>query len=440
MLDKGQNKRVVITGIGIVCPMGHDVETMWAGMMAGKNGMGKTTIFDASTYPSRFGAEVKDYDKSKRTKRPQQHKYSNRGSGFVIGAVSEACRQARIAIETDVPAADGIERDRLGIYLGAGEGSVNNDVFFGAIVNGWDCGKNEMDWGKWAETAFGGMNPMVELEQESNMPAAHIAMMIGARGPVRSCLTACAASTQAVGEAMMLIRRGDADVMIAGGAHSMIHPLGVMGFNRLTALSTRNDSPETASRPFSASRDGFVLGEGAAILILESLRSAQKRGVEILAEVIGYGSSSDAFRVTDMHEEGRGAIQAMEAALADAGISYKDVDYINTHGTSTSENDSIETKAIKAVFKEKAKKIPASSVKSMLGHLIGAAGAAELITCVLAIRDNVAPPTINLNDRDGELDLDYVPNKPRKAQVNIAMKESFGFGGQNNVVIIKRYE
>jgi 3-oxoacyl-[acyl-carrier-protein] synthase II len=316
---------------------------------------------------------------------------------------------------------------------------VDNDVFFGALVEAWDTNSTKMDWRRWAEVAFGKMDPMRELEQEPNMPAAHIALLTGARGPTRSCLTACAASTQAAGEATMLIRRGDADVIIAGGAHSMIHPLGLTGFNRLTALSTRNDSPETASRPFSASRDGFILGEGAAMLILESLSSAKKRGVGILAEVIGYGSSSDAFRVTDMHEEGRCAIQAMTAALTDAGISYKDVDYINTHGTSTAENDSIETKAIKAVFKEEAENTPASSVKSMMGHLIGAAGAAELISCVLAIRDNIVPPTMNLNDPDPELDLDYVPNEPRKMQVDIAMNESFGFGGQNNVVIIKRY-
>ncbi|MHC4266155.1 MAG: beta-ketoacyl-[acyl-carrier-protein] synthase family protein, partial [Planctomycetota bacterium] len=304
----------------------------------------------------------------------------------------------------------------------------------------WNDEEREMDWAKWAEISFSRMDPMYELEQEPNMPAGHIAMLTGARGPTRSCLTACAASTQAVGEAMKITERGDADVMIAGGAHSMIHPLGLTGFNRLTALSTRNDSPETASRPFTISRDGFVLGEGAAILILESLSSAKKRGVEILAEIIGYGSSSDAFRVTDMHDEARGAIQAMTAAMEDAGISYKDIDYINTHGTSTAENDSIETKAIKAVCKDKAKQTPASSIKSMMGHLIGAAGAAELITCVLAIRDGILPPTINLNDPDPQLDLDYVPNEPRKAKVDIAMNESFGFGGQNNVVIIKRYE
>ncbi len=432
-------ERVVITGMGVVCPLGHDIETLWQAMMEGKSAMAKTTIFDASTFPSTFSAEVKDYNPSKCTNNPNLHKDANRGSGFVIGATVQACRQAGIDIETNSPA-DGIDRTRLGIYLGAGEGSVDNDVFFDAIVKAWDDQTSQMDWVKWAQVAFGRMKPRCELEQEPNMPAAHIALLTGARGPTRSCLTACAASTQATGEATMMLRTGQADVMIAGGAHSMIHPLGLMGFNRLTALSTRNDSPQTASRPFSASRDGFILGEGAAIVILESLSSAKKRGAEILAEVIAYGSSSDAFRVTDMHEDGRGAIAAMTAALNDAGISYKDVDYINTHGTSTTENDSIETKAIKAVFKENAKNIPASSVKSMLGHLIGAAGTAELITCVLAIRYNIVPPTMNLNDPDPELDLDYVPNKPRKMPVNIVMNESFGFGGQNNVVIIKRYQ
>jgi len=432
-------ERVVITGMGIVCPLSHDVETLWQALLSGKNGAAKTTIFDASTFPTTFGAEVKDYDPAECTDKPQLHEYGNRGSGFVVGAAAQACKQAGIDIETDEPA-DGIDRTRLGIYLGAGEGSVDNDVFFAAIAEGWDAENREMDWGKWANVAFGRMHPMRELEQEPNMPAAHIAMLTGARGPTRSCLTACAASTQAVGEATMLIRRGDVDVMVAGGAHSMIHPLGLTGFNRLTALSTRNDSPETASRPFTASRDGFILGEGAAIVILESLSSAKQRGVEILAEIIGYGSSSDAFRVTDMHEEGRGATQAINAALADAGITYRDIDYINTHGTSTAENDAIETKAIKAAFKELAKEIPVSSVKSMLGHLIGAAGAAELITCVLAIRDGIIPPTMNLHDPDPQLDLDYVPNEPRKASLNIVINESFGFGGQNNVVIIKRYE
>ena len=437
-MNEKTKHRVVITGLGIVCPLGNDVETMWKRMLNCESGMGTTTIFDASGYPTKFCAEVKNYDITKYTKNLELHKHSNRHSGFVIGAVAEACKQAKIEVETENPK-DGIDRRRMGIYLGAGEGSVDNENFFNAIVQGWDDAGSQMDWKKWAAVAFGRMQPYCELEQEPNMPAAHVAMFTSARGPVRSCLTACAASTQAVGEAFKMLQTGQADIMISGGAHSMIHPLGITGFNRLTALSTRNDSPQTASRPFTASRDGFVIGEGAAIVILETLESAKKRGVEILAEIIGYGSSSDAFRITDMHEEARGAIQAIEAALKDAKLSYKDIDYVSTHGTSTAENDSIETLALKKVFKEEAKNIPASSVKSMLGHLIGAAGAAELITCILAIRDNILPPTINLNDPDPNLDLDYVPNKPQKAQVDIALNESFGFGGQNNVVIVKRF-
>ncbi len=431
-------QRVVITGMGIVSPLGNDVETLWKAILAGESGVGKTTIFDASTFPTTFDAEVKNYDFRRYTRYPESHEGCSRGSGFALGAAAQACRQAGISVETPQPA-DGIDRTRMGIYLGAGEGSLDNDAFFSSIIAGWDSGQQHMVWEKATEVVTTKMRAVHELEQEPNMATAHIAALSGARGPVRSCLTACAASTQAVGEAMMLIRKGDADVMIAGGAHSMIHPLGLTGFNRLTALSTRNDSPQTASRPFCGSRDGFVLGEGAAILILESLRSARKRGVEILAELVGYGSSSDAFRVTDMHEEGRGAVQAMQAALADAGLTYKDIDCINTHGTSTQENDYVETLAIKTVFRERAKDVPASSVKSMLGHLIGAAGGAELITCVLAIRDNIVPPTTNMVDRDPKLDLDYVPNEPRKMPVNIVMNESFGFGGQNNVVIVKRF-
>lgn len=432
-------QRVVVTGMGVVCPLGNDVETMWKAILAGKSGVAKTTIFDASTFPTTFDAEVKDYDLGRSIPKPELHERCSRGSGFALGAAAQACGQAGIELEADDPQ-DGIDRTRMGIYLGAGEGSLDNDAFFASIISGWDAGKGQMNWEQSTKVSLAQMTRARELEQEPNMAVAHLAMLTGTRGPVRSCLTACAASTQAVGEAMMLIRRGDVDVMISGGAHSMIHPLGLTGFNRLTALSTRNDSPETASRPFSASRDGFVLGEGAAIVVLESLASAKKRGAQILAELIGYGSSSDAFRVTDMHEEGRGAVQAIEAALADAKLTCRDIDYISTHGTSTRENDSIETLAIRTVFQERAQDVPASSVKSMLGHLIGAAGAAELITCILAMRDGIVPATANLNDPDPKLDLDYVPNTPRRMPVNIAMNESFGFGGQNNVVILKKYE
>jgi 3-oxoacyl-[acyl-carrier-protein] synthase II len=424
--------------MGIVCPLGHDVPTMWDGLMTGKSGMDYTTIFDASTFPTQFDAEVKNYDLSRFIKNVALHSKGNRGSQFVVGAAAQACQQAGIEIETANPA-DGIDRRRMGIYLGAGEGAVNSDAFFSALVDGWQADKNSMDWNRWVKTASHKMNAVQELEQEPNMPAAHIAVLTGARGVSRSCLTACAASTQAVGEAMMLIRHGKADVIIAGGAHSMIHPLGVTGFNRLTALSTRNDSPQTASRPFSASRDGFILGEGGAIVILESLESAKKRSAKILAEVIGFGSSSDAFRVTDMHEDARGAVQALQSAIKDAGLTINDIDYISTHGTSTSENDSIETKAIKTVFGTRAHQVPCSSPKSQFGHLIGATGCAELITCIMAIQENTLPPTMNLNDPDPQLDLDYVPNKPRKAKVDTVINESFGFGGQNNVVIVRRF-
>jgi 3-oxoacyl-[acyl-carrier-protein] synthase II len=431
-------ERVVITGMGLVCPLGNDVASAWEGLMTGRHGMNYITLFDASTYPTTFDAEVKNFDVNKILKYPDRHKQCNRGSSFALGAAKEACRQAGIETETDSPA-DGIDRRRMGIYLGAGEGAMNSDAFFTAILKGWNSQNQQMDWAAWTDTAFAMMNPEHELQQETNMPSAHLAVLTGARGVIRSCLTACAASTQAVGEAAMLIRHGKADIMIAGGAHSMIHPLGVMGFNRLTALSTRNDSPGTASRPFTASRDGFVLGEGGAIVILESLTSAQKRGAKILAEIIGFGSSSDAFRVTDMHEEARGAVQAIKAALQDAGIGTEDIDYISTHGTSTAENDAIETLAIKTVFGPRAYQIPCSSPKSQFGHLIGATGCAELITCVMAILTQTLPPTMNLNDPDPALDLDYVPNHPRKAKVHTVLKESFGFGGQNNVLVIRHF-
>ncbi|MHC4999321.1 MAG: beta-ketoacyl-[acyl-carrier-protein] synthase family protein [Planctomycetota bacterium] len=410
--------RVVITGMGIVCPLGHDVPTMWDGLMTGKSGAAATTIFDASTFPTQFDAEVKDYDVSKFLKNPTLHEHGNRGSLL----------------------ADNIDRSRLGVYLGAGEGSADNHAFFSSIINGWNAEERSMDWGKWTQKALETMDTMRELEQEPNMPAGHLALLTGARGISRSCLTACAASTQAIGEAAMILRQGKADVIVAGGAHSMIHPLGVTGFNRLTALSNRNDSPTTASRPFSATRDGFVLGEGGAVVILETLESAKKRGATVLAELIGFGSSNDAFRVTDMHEEARGAVAAMQSALADANVTTEDIDYISTHGTSTAENDSIETLAIKTVFADHAKNVPVSSPKSQFGHLIGATGCAELITCIKAIEKNTLPMTMNLNDPDPALDLDYIPNEPRKTEVNTVMSESFGFGGQNNVLIIRRFE
>jgi len=260
--------------------------------------------------------------------------------------------------------------------------------------------------------------------------------LFSVEGPNFNTLTACAASTQAIGEATNMIRRGDAQVMISGGCHSMIHPFGVTGFNRLTALSTRNDDCTSASRPFDRTRDGFVLGEGAGMLILEELDHARARGAKVLAEIAGYGSTADAFRITDIHEDGRGGIAAMQMAIADAGLTPQAIDYVSAHGTGTKENDKIESLAIKRVFADRAHNVPVSSVKSMMGHLIAAAGACELITCILAIRDNVLPPTINYKHPDPDCDLDYVPNKKRQTKVQTCLSNSFGFGGQNDTLVV----
>jgi 3-oxoacyl-[acyl-carrier-protein] synthase II len=332
---------------------------------------------------------------------------------------------------------------RVGIYLGGGEGPLDFDAFAAAAVAGCrdDAGQPiPLDTVRWAKAATRLLNSTKELEQDPNLACGHLAARFNAQGPNLNTLTACAASTQAIGEARNLIRHGDADVMISGGCHSMIHPFGVTGFNRLTALSTRNDTCLTASRPFDRTRDGFVLGEGAGMLILEDLPHAQARGAPILAEIVGFGSTADAFRITDIHEDGRGGIAAMRNAIRDAGLSTADIDYISAHGTGTQENDKIETLAIKTLFADAPRKPPVSSVKSMLGHLIAAAGACELITCVLAIRDGVLPPTINYQNPDPLCDLDYVPNAARQAPVRTCLSNSFGFGGQNDTLVIRKFE
>jgi 3-oxoacyl-[acyl-carrier-protein] synthase II len=263
--------------------------------------------------------------------------------------------------------------------------------------------------------------------------------LFNAQGPNVNCLTACAASSQAIGEATEIIRRGDADAMISGGTHSMIHPFGVTGFNLLTALSTRNDAPEKASRPFDRLRDGFVLGEGAAMIVLEELEHARRRGAQIYGEVIGFGSTADAYRITDIHPDGRGAIACMRMAIRDAGLSPVDVDYVNAHGTSTLVNDRVETVACRVVFGDRAEQTPVSSTKSMMGHLIAAAGVTEMIVCLMAIRDRVLPPTINYENPDPDCDLDYVPNEAREAKCDVALNNSFGFGGQNITLAVGRF-
>jgi len=428
-------RRIVITGMGWVTPLGHDIEAVWQRMLAGESGVGPTTIFDARTFPSSFAGEVKDFRlEAFLGAGAVAHPHASRNSQFALAAAQRAWDHAGLG------QTNGLDPTRVGVYLGGGEGPIEFDNFVAAAVQGWNSDVNDLDAVAWARVALERLRPEHELEQDPNLAAGHLAVQFKAAGPNFNTLTACAASTQAIGEATKLIRRGDADVMISGGTHSMIHPLGVTGFNRLTALSTRNDSCLTASRPFDRTRDGFVLGEGAAIVILEELEHAKARGAKVLVEITGYGSTADAFRITDIHEEGRGAIAAMRLALEEAGLGIEDVDYISAHGTSTEENDKIETLAIRTLFGDLAKKVPISSIKSMFGHLIAAAGATELIACVLAIRDGVIPPTINYTTPDPNCDLDYVPNKPRKANLRTCLSNSFGFGGQNNTLIIRAYE
>ncbi len=327
-----------------------------------------------------------------------------------------------------------VDPDRFGVYLGAGEGQQDFANFSRMMVAALQNG-TELDVGAFIREGLQRLDPHLELEQEPNMPAAYVATLFGAQGPNVNCLTACAASSQAIGEATEIIRRGEADVMLSGGAHSMIHPFGVTGFNLLTALSERNDEPQKASRPFDLHRDGFILGEGAAMVVLEDFERAKKRGAAIYGEILGYGTTADAFRITDTHPEGRGAISCMKMALRDAGRNLDGIDYINAHGTSTQVNDRVETLAIKETFGPQAYKIPVSSTKSMTGHLIAAAGATELIICLMAMRDNVVPPTINYETPDPQCDLDYVPNRAREKPVRTILTNSFGFGGQNIALV-----
>lgn len=433
--------RIVITGMGWITPLGHDLETVWRRLQAGESGVTPIDRFDASTFPTTFAAQVRDYDFRRYVRDPALHEHAGHNSQFALGAARQAWEQSGLG-------SGRLDPRRIGIYLGAGEGVLDFDHYALTDLLSWDAESRAIDMAKWTLAAREHLNAMRELEQEPNMPASHIAREFGIRGPVYNCLTACAASTQAVGEACTILTRGDANVMVSGGTHTMIHALGLTGFNRLTALSNRNDDIQTASRPFSRTRDGFVMGEGSGILILETLDHANARGAAPLVEVIGYGSSADAFRITDMQPEGRGAQTAIRQALDDAQIDAAAVDdqgqpfihYISAHGTGTSENDSIETRAVKGVFGDLAPLIPMSSIKSMMGHLIAAAGSVELITCAMAIRDQILPPTINLHDRDPELDLDYVANEARSARIRTCLSNSFGFGGQNDVLIIRGFE
>jgi len=415
-------RRVVVTGLGAINPLGHDVSTMWKALLESQSGVGPITVFDVSGYPTTIAAEVKNWDVSKVGEDPAIWNYRGRHTRFAVGAAKQAVMQSGFLDSN-------LDPTRVGVYLGAGEGNQNFSNFTRMVDAA--IGGPEFDMSKFLHKGFELMDPREEMEQEPNMPAAHVAALFDAQGPNCNCLTACAASSQAVGEATELIRAGDADVMIAGGCHSMIHPFGLTGFSLLTTLSERNNEPARASRPFDKDRDGFVLGEGAAIVILEEYEHARKRGASIYGEVLGYGSTADAYRITDIHPEGRGAIGCMRQAIADAKINVDQIGYVNAHGTSTQVNDRTETLACKGVFGDLAKSIPVSSTKSMMGHLIAAAGVTEMIVCMLAIRDGVLPPTINQETPDPACDLDYIPNVARPSKIQVALNNSFGFGGQN---------
>lgn len=425
------NRRIVITGIGLVTPLGHDLETVWQRLLNGESGVGPITLFDASNFPTKIAAEVKNWDISEIGENLDDWKDQDRHTCFAVGAGHKAMKDSGL-LEAD------FDRTRFGVYTGAGEGKQNFDDFAAMMLAAMND-DGSFDEGKFIQKGLEILHPIREIEQEPNMPAAHLAAQFQAQGPNVNCLTACAASAQAIGEAAEMIRRNEVDVMIAGGAHSMIHPFGVTGFNLLTALSTHNEEPQKASRPFDKNRDGFILGEGAAMLILEEMNHALNRKAKIYGELVGYGSTSDAYRITDIHPEGRGAISCMKMALSSAQLQPEDIDYINAHGTSTGVNDRVETLAIRETFGEYADKIPVSSTKSMTGHLIAAAGASELAYCLLAIRDNILPPTINYETPDPACDLDYIPNKSRQRKCDIVLSNSFGFGGQDVSLIVKRF-
>jgi 3-oxoacyl-[acyl-carrier-protein] synthase II len=425
-------RRVVVTGMGMVTPIGSDLESTWSALLAGKCGVGPITLFDARTFPTRIAAEVANFRLEDYIDRSERWVDHSRNSKFALAAASMAIEDSGLlASKPD------LNRRRFGVYLGSGEGQQDFPRFVNLVHRSTRDGR--VDTSEFTRLGVKELHLIREAEQEPGTPSGHLASVFGARGPNANCLTACAASSQAVGEAFELIRRGNADVILSGGTHSMIHPFGVTGFIRLTALSTRNDEPHRASRPFDRDRDGFILGEGAGMLVLEELAHAQARGAKIHGEIVGYGSSADAFRITDSHDEGRGAIACMREALEVSRLDPDDIDYINAHGTSTNVNDSIETLAIKRTFGDAAYTVPISSTKSMMGHLIAAAGSVEAIVCLLTIRDGMLPPTINLENPDPECDLDYIPNQARRKQVDVALSNSFGFGGQNITLILKRF-
>jgi 3-oxoacyl-[acyl-carrier-protein] synthase II len=410
-------RRVVVTGMGCVSPVGNNVKDTWSSLLAGRSGAGMITHFDASRHKTRFAAEVKGFDGTALFG-PRDARKMDRFTQFATAAALEALEQSGLQI-------DDSNRDRVGVLIGTGIGGIGTLLEQAEVMR---------------ERGPDRVSPFLVPMMISDSAAGMLAIRFGARGPNMAIATACASGNNAIGEALEIIRRGAADAMIAGASEAALVPVAMAGMNVMTALSTRNDDPQTASRPFDRERDGFLMGEGAGILILESYEHAQQRGATILAELTGYGTTDDAHHISAPAENGAGAAISMQLALEDAGLALTDIEYINAHGTSTPLNDKSETAAIKTVFGEHAYQIPVSSTKSMTGHLLGASGAVEAVFCVMAIRDETLPPTINYQTPDPQCDLDYVPNQPRKVSPRHVMSNSFGFGGHNATLVISRFE
>lgn len=410
------NKRIVITGMGIVSSLGSNIDIFWDNLIKGNSGIGNITYFDTTAFPTKFAGQVKDFN-AQNFIEPKELRRLDKFLQYAVGAAKMALDDANLKI-TDENSA------KIGALVGSGIGGMETLENQFKVL--FEKGPNRV-------------SPFFIPMMISNMASGQIGIFFGAKGPNLTIMTACATGAHSIGEAYHIIKRGEADVMIAGGTEAAVTPMSVAGFCALRALSTRNEEPQKASRPFDKDRDGFVMSEGAGILILEDLEHAKERGAKIYGELVGYGASEDGYHITMPDPEGGGASLAMNSALKHAGITPDKIDYINAHGTATPVGDPAETKAVKNVFKDHAYKLAISSTKSVHGHCLGAAGAIESIVCILAAKNNLIPPTINLENQDPECDLNYTPNKPVERHVTYAMNNSFGFGGQNAVLIFKKY-
>jgi 3-oxoacyl-[acyl-carrier-protein] synthase II len=420
-------RRVVVTGLGCITPLGVQLEQVWERLVEGRTGIGPITLFDASSYPVRIAAEVRDWDISELNGDPKKWEDEPRQTAFAVAAAKRAVQIAGLENGHVDPL-------RFGVFLGCGE-AYPDFTRFGQLMAA-AVGNGQFESREFVRRLQGNGQIAWDGPWEPNLPASYLAGMFNAQGPNANYTAACVSSTQAVGEATDAIRRGEVDAMLAGGAHSMIHPFGLTGFIRLSVLSARNDP--TAMRPFDRDRDGFVVGEGAAVVVLEELGHARKRGAQIWGEIAGYGSSQNAFRITDSHPEGRGISDCVQAALDQARLNPDQIDYVNAHGTGTVENDRVETLGLKRVFGEQAYKVPISSTKSMVGHLTTACGGVELVVCLLTLRNGVVHPTINYEHPDPDCDLDYVPNAAREVACRHILSTNFGFGGQNAALVVSR--